>query len=236
MTNEKISGAEALMRSLEHEGVEVLFGYPGGAIMPTYDALYDHKETLHHILVRHEQCAAHMADGFTRASGEPGVCLVTSGPGVTNAVTGVATAQADSIPMMVLTGQVASGLLGMGAFQEVDAFSLMMPITKYNYRVLELQQLPQADLVEKGILGGHMSAGQDDKIALHDQFCRFILCPAVQNVVAGKMDARLRKGAEHGRAEFTGGSPVIGAGGHKQAPGIYRQVAAQPVQKFVLGI
>ncbi len=137
-----MKGSRALLQMLEDRGVKQTFGYPGGSVIPIFDEVLN--SSIENILVRHEQCAAHMADGFTRASGEPGVCLVTSGPGVTNAVTGVATAQADSIPMMVLTGQVASGLLGMGAFQEVDAFSLMMPITKYNYRVLELQQLPQA--------------------------------------------------------------------------------------------
>ncbi|MBE6525134.1 MAG: biosynthetic-type acetolactate synthase large subunit [Thermoplasmata archaeon] len=137
-----MKGSRALLQMLEDRGVKQTFGYPGGSVIPIFDEVLN--SSIENILVRHEQCAAHMADGFTRASGEPGVCLVTSGPGVTNAVTGVATAQADSIPMMVLTGQVASGMLGMGAFQEVDAFSLMMPITKYNYRVLELQQLPQA--------------------------------------------------------------------------------------------
>lgn len=137
-----MKGSRALLKMLEDRGVKQTFGYPGGSVIPIFDEVLN--SSIENILVRHEQCAAHMADGFTRASGVPGVCLVTSGPGVTNAVTGVATAQADSIPMMVLTGQVASGLLGMGAFQEVDAFSLMMPITKYNYRVLELPQLPQA--------------------------------------------------------------------------------------------
>lgn len=127
---------------LADRGVEKLFGYPGGQVIPIFDEILD--SSVENVLVRHEQCAAHMADGFSRASGRTGVCLATSGPGATNLVTGVATAYADSVPMMVLTGQVASGVLGMGAFQEVDAFSLMMPVTKYNYRVLELTQLPKA--------------------------------------------------------------------------------------------
>ena len=100
--SEKISGAEALMRSLEHEGVEVLFGYPGGSIMPTYDALYDHKQTLNHILVRHEQAAVHAAQGYARVSGRVGCCIVTSGPGAMNTITGVADAMIDSTPLVVI--------------------------------------------------------------------------------------------------------------------------------------
>ena len=127
---------------LEDKGVETMFGYPGGQAIPIFDEILN--SSVKHVLVRHEQCAAHMADGYARASGRPGVCLATSGPGATNLVTGVATAFADSIPMIVLTGQVSTRVLGMGAFQEVDAFSLMMPVTKYNYRVLDLQMLPEA--------------------------------------------------------------------------------------------
>ena len=127
---------------LERKGVDIIFGYPGGSVIPIYDELYD--SNLRHILVRHEQCAAHMADGFARASGRPGVCLSTSGPGATNMVTGVATAFADSVPMIALTGQVGTGSLGLGAFQEVDAYSLLMPITKHNYRVLDINRLSHA--------------------------------------------------------------------------------------------
>ena len=127
---------------LEDKGVETMFGYPGGQAIPIFDEILN--SSVRHVLVRHEQCAAHMADGYARASGRPGVCLATSGPGATNLVTGIATAFADSIPMIVLTGQVSTRVLGMGAFQEVDAFSLMMPVTKYNYRVLDLQILPEA--------------------------------------------------------------------------------------------
>ena len=111
MSKEKISGSEALMRSLEHEGVKTLFGYPGGAIMPVFDALYDHRDRLNHILVRHEQGAAHAAQGFARVSGEVGVCLVTSGPGATNTITGIADAMIDSTPIVVIAGQVGAGLL-----------------------------------------------------------------------------------------------------------------------------
>ena len=112
-----ITGAEALMRSLEHEGVETLFGYPGGAIMPTFDALYDHKETLNHILVRHEQAAVHAAQGYARVSGKVGCCIVTSGPGAMNTITGVADAMIDSTPIVVICGQVGAAMLGTDAFR-----------------------------------------------------------------------------------------------------------------------
>ena len=137
-----MKGTKALVTMLERKGVETIFGYPGGSVIPIYDELYD--SDLRHILVRHEQCAAHMADGYARASGRPGVCLATSGPGATNLVTGVATAFADSVPMIALTGQVGTGSLGLGAFQEVDAYSVLMPITKHNFRVLDVNRLPHA--------------------------------------------------------------------------------------------
>ena len=119
-----------------------MFGYPGGVTIPIYNDILDSK--IHHVLVRHEQCAAHMADGYARATGRPGVCLATSGPGSTNLVTGVATAYADSSPMLVLTGQVSTALIGNAAFQEADTFSLMMPITKHNFRVLDPKDVPEA--------------------------------------------------------------------------------------------
>jgi len=127
---------------LEDRDVETMFGYPGGVVIPIYDEIID--SSIRHVLVRHEQCAAHMADGYARASGKVGVCLATSGPGATNLVTGIGTAYADSTPMLALTGQVGTGVLGMGAFQEVDAYSLMMPITKHNFRVLDINRLPHA--------------------------------------------------------------------------------------------
>ena len=130
-----ITGAEALMRSLEHEGVKTIFGYPGGSIMPVFDALYDHRKTLNHILVRHEQGATHAAQGFARVSGEVGVCLVTSGPGATNTITGIADAMIDSTPMVVIAGQVGTGFLGTDAFQEVDLVGITQPITKWSYQI-----------------------------------------------------------------------------------------------------
>lgn len=133
--NEKITGAEALMRSLEHEGVDTLFGYPGGAIMPTYDALYDHKQTLHHILVRHEQGAVHAAQGYARVSGRVGTVIVTSGPGAMNTITGIADAMMDSTPVVVICGQVGAAMLGTDAFQEVDVIGVTQPISKWAYQI-----------------------------------------------------------------------------------------------------
>ena len=135
-------GTEALLTMLEERGVDTIFGYPGGSVLSIYNELLD--SDIRHVLVRHEQCAAHMADGYARAKNVPGVCLATSGPGTTNLVTGIATAYADSVPMIALTGQVAAGSLGQGAFQEVDAYSLLMPITKHSYRVLDVNRLPHA--------------------------------------------------------------------------------------------
>ncbi len=144
MSKEKITGSEALMRSLEHQGVKTLFGYPGGAIMPVYDALFDHKDRLNHILTRHEQGATHAAQGFARVSGEVGVCLVTSGPGATNTVTGVADAMIDSTPLVVIAGQVGVGLLGTDAFQEVDLVGIMQPITKWSYQIRKAEDVAWA--------------------------------------------------------------------------------------------
>ena len=137
-----MKGSKAVLTLLERQGVDVMFGYPGGQALPIYDDLID--SSIHHVLVRHEQCAAHMADGYARSTLKPGVCLATSGPGATNLVTGVATAYADSAPMIVLTGQVPTGMIGNNAFQEADVFSLMMPVTKHNFRLLDVKQIPEA--------------------------------------------------------------------------------------------
>ena len=144
MSKETISGAEALMRSLEYNGVKTIFGYPGGSIMPVFDALYDHRETLNHILVRHEQGAAHAAQGFARVSGEVGVCLVTSGPGATNTITGIADAMIDSTPIIVIAGQVGTPFLGTDAFQEVDLVGITQPITKWSYQIRRAEDVSWA--------------------------------------------------------------------------------------------
>ncbi len=140
----KIRGAEAVMRCLEKEGVTTLFGYPGGAIMPIYDALYDFKDTIQHVLVRHEQGAIHAAQGFARTSGKVGVCFATSGPGATNLITGLADAMIDSTPVVCVTGQVASHLLGTDAFQETDVIGISMPVTKWNIQVTKAEDIAPA--------------------------------------------------------------------------------------------
>lgn len=132
------------MRSLEHEGVDVLFGYPGGAIMPTYDALYDHRERLHHVLVRHEQAAVHAAQGYARVSGKVGCAIVTSGPGAMNTITGIADAMIDSTPLVVICGQVGAAMLGTDAFQEVDVVGVTQPISKWNYQIRRAEDIPWA--------------------------------------------------------------------------------------------
>ncbi|MDO5847924.1 MAG: acetolactate synthase large subunit [Methanobrevibacter sp.] len=133
-------GGEAIIESLKKMGVEVIFGYPGGQLIPFYDMLYD--ADMHHMLVRHEQCAAHAADGYARASGKVGVCLATSGPGATNLVTGIATAYMDSSPILAITGQVPSSLIGNDAFQEADIVGITMPITKHSYQVKDPDLIP----------------------------------------------------------------------------------------------
>src|SRR5436309_10470450 len=138
--SEMLSGAEILCRALVDAGVEVIFGYPGGAIMPFYHALPDHPR-LRHILVRHEQAAAHAADGYARASGRAGVCVATSGPGATNLVTGLATAHMDSSPVVAITGQVPRAMIGRDAFQETDIVGITLPITKQNYLVQHAAEL-----------------------------------------------------------------------------------------------
>ncbi|NQD39058.1 acetolactate synthase 2 catalytic subunit [Permianibacter sp. IMCC34836] len=136
-----MNGAQALCKALEAEGVEIIFGYPGGAIMPVYDALLD--STLQHILCRHEQGAALAADGYARASGRLGVCMATSGPGATNLITGIANAYMDSVPMLAITGQVANPLIGTDAFQEVDVFGMTLPIVKHSFLVRDVNDLPR---------------------------------------------------------------------------------------------
>lgn len=135
-----MKGGEAIIKSLQDQGVDVVFGYPGGVLLPLYDVIYD--SDLKHILVRHEQCAAHAADGYARASGKVGVCIGTSGPGATNLVTGIATAYMDSSPILAIAGQVSTGLIGNDAFQEVDTLGLTMPITKHNFQAMQADEIP----------------------------------------------------------------------------------------------
>ena len=136
-----LSGSEILLECLLREGVDVMFGYPGGAILPTYDAMTKYPQ-IHHVLVRHEQGASHMADGYARATGKVGVCIATSGPGATNLVTGLATAMMDSSPIVAITGQVASAAIGSDAFQETDVTGVTLPVTKHNYLVFDIHEIP----------------------------------------------------------------------------------------------
>ncbi len=144
MTNKKIPGSEAVILALIEENVDIIFGYPGGAMIPIYDSLYDYNDKITHILTRHEQGLVHAADGYARVTGKPGVCFATSGPGATNLVTGIANAMLDSIPMVCFTGQVGSPLLGTDAFQESDLIGITMPITKWNYQVTRAEEIPEA--------------------------------------------------------------------------------------------
>ncbi|WBL26874.1 biosynthetic-type acetolactate synthase large subunit [Zunongwangia sp. HGR-M22] len=142
-TSTTVSGAEAVIKCLLEEGVETIYGYPGGAIMPVYDELYKYQDKIHHVLTRHEQGATHAAQGYARVSGKVGVAVATSGPGATNLVTGIADAQIDSTPMVCITGQVGSHLLGSDAFQETDIVGISTPITKWNYQVTRAEEIPE---------------------------------------------------------------------------------------------
>ena len=144
MATKRVTGSQAVILSLLEEGVDTIFGYPGGAIMPIYDALYDFDKQVTHILTRHEQGAVHGAEGYAKVSGKAGVCFATSGPGATNLITGIADAMIDSIPLVCITGQVASPLLGTDAFQESDIVGISMPITKWNYQITSADEIPGA--------------------------------------------------------------------------------------------
>ena len=138
----KLAGNDMLIQSLINEGVEYIFGYPGGAALHIYDAIFNQKE-MQHILVRHEQGATHAADGYARATGKPGVVMLTSGPGATNAITGIATAFMDSIPMVVISGQVQSHLIGTDSFQETDMIGISRPIVKHSYIIQDVRDIPK---------------------------------------------------------------------------------------------
>jgi len=140
--SEELMGSEILVKALQAENVKYLWGYPGGAVLYIYDALYK-QDTIQHVLVRHEQAAVHAADGYARATGDVGVALVTSGPGVTNAVTGIATAYMDSVPMVIITGQVPTPAIGLDAFQECDTVGITRPIVKHNFLVKDVRELAE---------------------------------------------------------------------------------------------
>ena len=137
----ELNGSQILVECLKEQGVDTIFGYPGGAVLNLYDELYRHQDEIKHILTSHEQGAAHAADGYARATGKVGVCLATSGPGATNLVTGIANAYMDSVPMVAITGNVGTNLLGKDSFQEVDIAGVTMPITKHNFIVKDVKKL-----------------------------------------------------------------------------------------------
>ena len=143
----QLTGAEIIIECLKEQGVDTVFGYPGGAILNVYDALYKYRDEIHHVLTSHEQGAAHAADGYARATGKVGVCMATSGPGATNLVTGIATAYMDSVPVVAITANVGKPLLGKDSFQEVDIAGIVMPITKHSYIVKDITKL--ADTIRK---------------------------------------------------------------------------------------
>ena len=144
MKKELITGGEALLRSLKNEQVDTIFGYPGGSIIPVFDALYDYREDFHQVLVRHEQAAVHAAQGYARSSGKVGVCIVTSGPGATNTLTGISDAMLDSTPIVVIAGQVSSAVLGTDAFQEIDLVGVTQPISKWSYQIRNAEDVAWA--------------------------------------------------------------------------------------------
>lgn len=144
MEHKKMSGSQILIESMIKEGVDTIFGYPGGAIMPAFDALYDYRNRLNHILTRHEQGATHAAQGYARVSGKTGVCLVTSGPAATNTITGISDAMLDSTPLVVITGQVVAPLLGTDAFQEIDVVGITQPVTKWAYQIRRAEDIAWA--------------------------------------------------------------------------------------------
>ena len=150
MNGMQLTGSQIVIECLKEQGVDTVFGYPGGAILNVYDELYKHKDEIKHILTSHEQGAAHAADGYARATGKVGVCLATSGPGATNLVTGIATAYMDSIPVVAITCNVGVTLLGKDSFQEIDIAGVTMPITKHNYIVKDVNNL--ADTIRKAFV------------------------------------------------------------------------------------
>src|SRR5512133_1286656 len=181
--HEQITGAEALLNCLVEEGVDTIFGYPGGAIMPVYDKLLDYEDELHHYLTRHEQGAAHSAQAYSMVTGKPGICFATSGPGATNLVTGIANAYLDSVPVVFITAQVVSGLIGTDAFQETDIIGVSMPVTKWNCQVKKADEIidtiARAFYIAKSgrpgpVLIDIAKDAQFEKLAFKYEKCRYI--------------------------------------------------------------
>ncbi|MEG6616953.1 biosynthetic-type acetolactate synthase large subunit [Peptococcaceae bacterium 1198_IL3148] len=239
----KYKGAEVLLKALEAEGVDTIFGYPGGVVLPIYDALYD--SDINHILTRHEQGAAHAADGYARATGKAGVCLATSGPGATNLVTGIANAYMDSVPLVAITGQVVTSLLGRDSFQEADITGITLPITKHNYMVKDPNDL--GDIVKEAF---HLATTGRPGPVLIDipkdistaevdyQGSGPLNLPGYKPPTAGAEDLVNQAASALMRSE----RPVIYAGGGVVASGAHQElkqlaeVLAAPVTTTLMGI
>ncbi len=238
-----MTGAHALLEALKCEGVDVIFGYPGGQVLPIYDALYDFPG-LRHILVRHEQGAAHAADGYARASGRVGVCLATSGPGGTNLVTGIATAYMDSIPMVAITGQVPTFALGKDSFQEADITGITMPVTKHNYLVKAVADLPtivkEAFLIARTGRPGPVLIDIPSDVSRAETEFRYpdkVNLPGYKPRTAGhplmvKRAAELIAAAE--RPVIYGGGGVLAAGAHKELAKLAHTINS-PVTMTLMG-
>lgn len=238
-----LRGAQILMESLKREGVDVVFGYPGGAVLDIYDELP--RTNIRHILVRHEQGAVHAADGYARASGKTGVCLVTSGPGATNTVTGIATAYSDSIPLVVLTGQVPTSLIGNDAFQEVDIVGITRPCTKHNFLVKDVKDLARTIrkafyIARLGRPGPVLVDLPKDMIRAETEFIwpeeartRSYLPKTKPNLTQIKRAAEMITGAQ--RPLFIMGGGVIAANAAEEAAALARRLAA-PVTSTFMGL
>lgn len=223
----KISGSKMLLKCLREEGVEYIFGYPGGKVIPIYDAIYDEKK-IKHILVRHEQCAAHAADGYARATGKTGVCMATSGPGGTNLITGIANAYMDSIPIVAITGQVSTAEIGTDSFQEADITGITSPITKHNYLVKNVRDLP-ATIKEAFYIASTGRPGPvlidipiDVQNALIDESARAeINLPGYKPTIKG----HLKQIKEAALKIYNNSRPVIFAGGGVVSSGADKELA-----------
>lgn len=239
----KYTGAEVLLKTLQEEGVDTIFGYPGGAVLPIYDALYD--SDLNHILTRHEQGAAHAADGYARATGKPGVCLATSGPGATNLVTGIANAYMDSVPLVAFTGQVTTSLLGRDSFQEADITGITLPITKHNYLVHDPADLARTikeafHVATTGRPGPvlidipkDVSAGYTEHQDTAEVFMPGYHPPTTANEDLVNQAVRLLMASE--RPVIYAGGGVVGVGAHRELKQLAELLAA-PVATTLMGL
>lgn len=237
-------GTELLLESLRDEGVEVIFGYPGGAVLHIYDEFF--KQEFNHVLARHEQGSAHMADGYARATGKPGVCIATSGPGATNTVTAVATAQMDSVPLVIITGQVADSAIGKDAFQETDIVGVMSPVTKYTFQVRDAKNIPQivkaafhiANTGRKGPVLIDIPKNIGIQVVEHDELAQGLNIPAYNPEIEVNLDQvnHIMKALQKAKRPLI----LAGAGiGHARCQELFRTFVDRykiPVTSTLLGI